>query len=318
MLALDPAQVPDFDRVESSFPLRVPQSFVERMVPGDPNDPLLRQVLPVRQERFEVDGFRADPLEESEALAAPGLLHKYHGRVLMITTGACGVHCRYCFRRHFPYEQQAGRSRWEPALAYVASDPTIEEVILSGGDPLAMTDARLRDLVLAIAEIPHVRRLRVHARMPIVLPSRVGDALLEWLTETRLESVVVVHANHPQEIGQEVQKALRQIVRAGVTVLNQAVLLRGINDDAGTLASLSKRLFAAGVLPYYLSLLDKVAGAAHFEVSVEDARRLHWELIGRLPGYLIPRFVREIPSAASKVPLFLESPHDSPEDMSGI
>jgi EF-P beta-lysylation protein EpmB len=288
------------------FPLRVPRGFVARMRPGDAHDPLLRQVLPVAAEAAAAPGFVADPLHETSGdaglSATPGLLRKYRGRALLLATAACGVHCRYCFRRHFPY----GEHRLDPpaidrALAELAADPTVEEVILSGGDPLALPDPALAALAARLAAIPHLRRLRVHSRQPIVLPSRVDDALLGWLTGSRLAPLLVVHVNHPAELDREVSRALAALRGAGVPLLNQSVLLRGVNDSSATLRALSEALFEGGVLPYYLHLLDPVAGAAHFEVPEDEARRLVAALRAELPGYLVPRLVREQPGAPAKV-----------------
>jgi EF-P beta-lysylation protein EpmB len=302
LLGLEAASVGADGR--SDFPLRVPRSFVARMRPGDPRDPLLAQVLPVAAERRAPPGFTRDPLAEAAASPAPGLLHKYRGRALLVLTGACGVHCRYCFRRHFPYAEHRDRDA-RAALAYVAAEPSIEEVIVSGGDPLALADERLAALAEAIAAIPHVRRLRLHTRMPIVLPERVDDALTAWLAASPLQKVVVVHANHPQEIDGEVAGALRRLGATGATLLNQAVLLAGVNDAAATQRELGETLFAAGVLPYYLHLLDRVAGAAHFAVDEAAARRIMAELTASTPGYLVPRLVREVPGAPAKVPVDL-------------
>ena len=287
-----------------AFTLRVPRAFVERMVPRDLLDPLLRQVLPVAEEDQEVPGFSTDPVGDLAALAAPGVLRKYRGRALLIVTGACPIHCRYCFRRNFPYAStQAGRGRLAGAIDHLAADPTIEEVILSGGDPLSLPDELLADAVARIGAIPHVRRLRVHTRMPVVLPARVDDALLGWLAETRLATAFVLHANHPRELDEAVASATRRLAGAGAALLNQAVLLRGVNDDVATLSDLSARLFEVGVLPYYLHQLDRVQGAAHFEVEDVRARGLIAELRARLPGYLVPRLVREERGTPCKTPL---------------
>ncbi len=285
------------------FPLRVPRGFVARMRRGDPRDPLLLQVLPIAAETREAPGFTRDPLGE-RALAAPGRIRKYRGRVLLLVTGACAVHCRYCFRRHFPYGEAAlDGGALEDALAELAADPTVREAILSGGDPLALPDRHLSDLARRLEAIPHLERLRVHTRLPVVLPERVDDALLRWLTGTRLSPVVVVHANHPAEIDDAVATALSALAAAGVTVLNQSVLLAGVNDDPATLAELSERLFAARTLPYYLHLLDPVAGAVHFRVPEARARTIWRELAALLPGYLVPRLVREDPGGTAKTVL---------------
>lgn len=293
--------LPAARRAAALFPLRVPTPYLQRMRAGDPADPLLRQVLPLHLEYETRPGYSADPLDESAAQPVPGLLKKYHGRALLIATGACAVHCRYCFRRHFPYaEAHAGGSRLQPALAAIAADASIGEVILSGGDPLTLSDARLSELAARLAAIPHVHTLRIHSRLPVVLPQRVDDALLAWLGRTPLRKVLVLHGNHAAEIDAAVEHALGRLRLAGVTLLNQAVLLRGVNDDADTLVALSERLHRAGVLPYYLHLLDRVQGAAHFDVPEARGMALIAELRARLPGYLVPRLVREQPGAASK------------------
>ncbi|HET6880480.1 MAG TPA: EF-P beta-lysylation protein EpmB [Pirellulales bacterium] len=291
-------------RAARDFPLFAPRGFVSRMRPGDPLDPLLLQVLPLSDELSEAPHFVADPVGDRQAETAPGLLHKYYGRVLLVTTGACAVHCRYCFRRHFPYSDGPhSLTAWQPALDQIAADPTIEEVILSGGDPLTLVDAWLAQLVGQIGEIPHVRRLRIHTRLPIVLPERVCPELLDWLCGTRLTPIVVVHANHPAELCSEVAAALSQLADRGVVLLNQAVLLRRINDNADVLVELCRRLVELRVMPYYLHQLDRVRGAAHFEVPESAGREITAELRRRLPGYAVPRYVRETPGAAYKEPI---------------
>ena len=288
----------------AGFRVRVPEPYLARIRPGDARDPLLLQVMPTAAELIEAAGFTCDPVGESQCASAPGVLRKYAGRVLLVTTGACAVHCRYCFRRHYPYDDlPRGREWWGGALALIAADPGLEEVLLSGGDPLTLPDSLLARLAGDLAGIAHVRRLRVHTRLPIVIPQRVDAALLRWLAGTRLQPVVVVHANHPAEIDAACAAALRRMREAGITVLNQSVLLAGVNDDEAVLAELSRRLFDAGCLPYYLHALDPVAGAAHFLVADDRARAIHAQLAARLPGYLVPRLVREIPGAAGKLPL---------------
>jgi EF-P beta-lysylation protein EpmB len=301
---LRPAQA-----ASTAFRLRVPRSYVSRMRPGDPGDPLLRQILPIASELEDGTDFVADPLGEHAALRAPGLLQKYRGRALIITTSACAVHCRYCFRREFPYsEQTSDAPRWSAALSEIGRDSSLEEVILSGGDPLSLSDARLKSLTDALATIPHVRRLRVHTRQPIVLPSRVDDGLLSWLRSVNLPTVFVLHANHPNEIDSDVRTACEKLRASGVTLLNQSVLLRGVNDDVEVLAELSRRLFDTGVLPYYLHVLDRVRGAAHFEIPEAQARLIAGALASCLPGYLVPRLVREIYGAPAKVTLSPQFP----------
>ena len=281
------------------FPLRVPAGFVARMRHGDPDDPLLRQVLPIAAEHDVVPGFGDDPCGDLDAVAAPGLLQKYRGRALLVATGACAIHCRYCFRRAFPYAEQAAADP-EQLRDALAALPDVEELILSGGDPLTLSDRRLGALIAAADSVPQLRRLRLHTRVPVALPARVNDALCALLAASRLEVVVVIHANHPNELDDGVAAALTRLRTHGATLLNQAVLLRGVNDSVETLASLSTRLFATGVLPYYLHMLDRAAGTAHFEVPPEAARELHQALAARLPGYLVPRLVREVPGADCK------------------
>lgn len=302
LLDLDLSLLPATERATQLFPLRVPRSFIARMQKGNIHDPLLQQVLPIAAEFDEVEGFVADPLSEQAANPIPGLLHKYHGRVLLTLTGACGVNCRYCFRRHFPYEENNPGSRgWEKALTYVANDTSITEVILSGGDPLVVPDIYLAKLGEKIAAIPHVKTLRIHSRMPIVIPERITDELLEGWLVTQLRPVLVVHSNHPNEIDEGVAAALQRARAAGIMILNQAVLLKGINDSVETLVQLSEALFDVGVLPYYLNLLDKTRGVAHFDVEEGRAKELYQGIIRRLPGYLVPKLVREVPGAFSKL-----------------
>jgi EF-P beta-lysylation protein EpmB len=304
MLSLPPRVAERAAGAQRAFPLLVPRGFVARMRTGDPADPLLRQVLPIDEETAEVAGYGVDPLAEAGCSPVAGVLHKYHGRALIVATGACAVHCRYCFRRHFPYGTvPVGRERWRPALEHIAGDPSIEEAILSGGDPLALPDEVLAGLARALAGIPHLRRLRVHTRLPVVLPERVDEALLGWLAGGRLRPVVVIHANHRNELDEAVAAACARLRSAGVLLLNQSVLLRGVNDDADALAELSLRLFDLGVQPYYLHALDRVHGAAHFAVGEGDATRIVRALAARLPGYLVPRWVREEPGQPAKTPL---------------
>ncbi len=289
---------------ETGFPLRVPRGFVARMRRGDARDPLLLQVLPRAAELGEVPGFTRDAVGDLAARAAHGVLHKYRGRALLLATGSCAVHCRYCFRRHFPYaEETAAANGWRDAVAHLAGDDSIGEVILSGGDPLSLATHKLAELGEAIGAIPHLKRLRLHTRLPVVLPERVDAEFLDWFAALPQQRVVVIHANHPREIDAAVAAACRALQAAGATMLNQAVLLREVNDDADVLAELSERLFAADVLPYYLHQLDRVAGAAHFEVDDARALALVDALRDRLPGYLVPRLVREIAGAPSKRPV---------------
>ena len=300
-LELDPALVVPAHAAARSFRLRVPRGFLARMEKGNPRDPLLLQVLPVGAELAPMPGFDRDPVGDLDSVAARGLLHKYHGRALLVATGACAIHCRYCFRRHYPYaEQSALHEGWSEAIEALRREASIEELILSGGDPLSLSDRRLRALTGELLRVPHLRRLRIHTRLPVVLPERVDGELLAWLGDMPWQKVMVLHVNHAREIDDAVARACRDLAGAGVTLLNQSVLLAGVNDCAATLQDLSEALFSIGVLPYYLHLLDRVAGAAHFDVSDERALALHAALLSTLPGYLVPRLVREIPGAASK------------------
>lgn len=304
LLHLDTALLPAAQAAARLFPLRVPRGFVARMRCGDPADPLLLQVLPLAAETLSTPGFSADPVGDLDSRIAPGVLHKYQGRALLIATGACGVHCRYCFRRHFPYGDDTASSRhWQDALAAIRADDSIDEVILSGGDPFSLNDRRLRELTEPLLNITHVKRLRIHSRQPIVLPERVDASLLAWLDSIELPVVLVLHVNHAQELSAEVAQACRALQQQGVRLYNQAVLLNGVNDSVHALAELSESLFALGIQPYYLHLLDRVQGAAHFEVPEFQARALMRELTERLPGYLIPKLVRELPGHASKTPV---------------
>jgi EF-P beta-lysylation protein EpmB len=301
LLELPKDLLPPSHNAAGPFPMRVPRSYAARMRKGNPSDPLLRQVLPDIAENAAAAGFVSDPVGDLEAMPVPGVLHKYRGRVLLITTGACGIHCRYCFRRHFPYgDANPAPGAWEKALRYIAADTSIGEVILSGGDPLVLSDSRLAGLAAQLAAIPHVKRLRFHTRLPIILPERIDAEFLAWLGDSPLQKVMVVHANHPNEIGSDTRQAFAALRTCDVTLLNQSVLLRGINDSADTLADLSESLFAAGVLPYYLHLLDRVQGAAHFEATEATALELISALQNRLPGYLVPRLVREAAGAPAK------------------
>ncbi|MGY8766999.1 MAG: EF-P beta-lysylation protein EpmB [Pirellulales bacterium] len=290
------------DAAVQQFPLFVPQAFAAKMEKRNPKDPLLLQVLPQKQEMLDTKGFTSDPVGDNSATLSPGLLQKYHGRALMVVTGACAVHCRYCFRRHFPYsESPKGLDAWLPAIEQLAADDSMQEIILSGGDPLTLVDEKLAVLVAELEKIPHLQRLRIHTRLPIMIPERVTSELLSWLTGSRLTPVMVVHANHPQELDTAVLSSLGLIVDAGVPVLNQAVLLRGVNDDADVLTELCERLVNARVMPYYLHQLDRVSGAAHFEVPKETGKRLIQQLHARLPGYAVPKYVEEIEGDVGKV-----------------
>jgi EF-P beta-lysylation protein EpmB len=288
-------------RSDTGFPMRVPRGFIARMRRGDPTDPLLLQVLPHAAELDEVPGFMRDAVGDLTARAARGVLHKYAGRALLIATGSCAVNCRYCFRRHYPYaEEIAASGRWSEAIEHLRADSSVSEVILSGGDPLSLSTAKLADLTGALAGIPHVRRLRIHTRLPIMLPERVDAELAHWIAGLPWPTAIVLHANHPGELDDDVADACARLRASGAILLNQSVLLRGVNDCADTLVALSERLFDCGVTPYYLHQLDRAAGTAHFEVDDANARALIGDLSKRLPGYLVPRLVREIPGEPGK------------------
>jgi len=264
-----------------SFSLFAPLPFVDRIKPGDESDPLLLQLLPTAAEEQSPAHFLSDPL-----------------------TGACAIHCRYCFRRHFQYsDNSASGAHLQDALAAIAEDKSIEEVILSGGDPLTVVDQTLSQLFDALESIPHVRRVRVHTRLPIMIPARITDGLVDLLQHCPMEKVVVIHANHANEFDSDVADALGKLKSTGTTLLNQTVLLKGINDDSLALIELSKRLLSVGVMPYYLHQLDQVIGAAHFEVPEETGKRLISEMRAALPGFAVPRYVREIPGEPNKTVL---------------
>lgn len=300
-LGLQTATLPAPETATAAFPMKVPGSYLARIRRDQENDPLLRQILPIAEEDTTFPGFTTDPLGEASRQPVPGLIHKYHGRVLLVTTGVCAIHCRYCFRRHYPYsDNNPNRENWTGALEYIRSDPGIREVILSGGDPLSLADEKLGTLIRQLEQIPHLRWLRVHTRMPVVLPSRVTSALIEALTKNRFRQTLVVHVNHPHEIDEHAGRALETLHHAGIQLLNQSVLLRGVNDNADILSGLSVRLYTHHVLPYYLHRLDPVAGAAHFEVDDETAKAILHQLSATLPGYLVPRLVREIEGAPGK------------------
>ncbi len=304
LLDLPTELLPGSDTMTQQFPLRVPHSFVARMKKGDPHDPLLRQVLPLDAELDDVSGFGLDPVGDHNAIINRGLLQKYQGRVLIMTTAACAIHCRYCFRRHFPYSKQSSRqSLWQKICNEIEKDSNINEVILSGGDPLSLADTQLSQLIAMLEQLPQLKRLRIHTRYPIVLPQRINASLLEWLTQTRLNTIVVIHSNHANEFNAEVSAAMKKLKSTGTTLLNQTVLLRGVNDNIKALSQLSEELFDNGVLPYYLHLLDKVQGAAHFDVERKKAKHLIKEVRKLLPGYLVPQLVEEIAQAPYKQPL---------------
>jgi len=304
-LQLDPASATaEVAAANHQFSLKVPEPYLSKIELGNWQDPLLLQVLPQGIEMVDHPGYSNDPLEEADTNAIPGLIHKYQGRVLLVVTGNCAINCRYCFRRHFPYaENRPNRQQWQQALDYIAQNTSITEVIYSGGDPLAASDRQLTWLTEAIAEIPHVTRLRIHSRLPVVIPQRIDTQCLQWLDNDRFDTTMVLHINHANEIDADLQAAVQHLKQAGITVLNQSVLLAGVNDNVLTLKHLSERLFASGILPYYIHLLDPVAGSAHFKVAEHQAVRLITQLMECLPGYLVPKLVKELPKQPSKTPI---------------
>ena len=286
------------------FPLRVPGGFLARIRPGDIHDPLLRQVLPLAEEDETTAGYSSDPLREHTSQPVPGLLHKYHGRALLIVTGACAIHCRYCFRRHFPYaDSNASPEQWKLALDYLREDVSITEIILSGGDPLTVANNKLQPLLVELSALLHIKRLRIHTRVPVVLPERIDDDLISIITGTRLQPVMVIHANHHREIDDKVTCAVAKLRDGRIILMNQSVLLKDINDSAAILQELSEKLFSIGVIPYYLHMLDPVQGAAHFAVTRTRALEIMDQLRAKLPGYLVPRLVMEVPGHTNKVPI---------------
>jgi EF-P beta-lysylation protein EpmB len=304
LLELDPSLLEAAKSAAKLFPLKVPRGFIDRIEKNNPADPLLRQILPLDAEHQKINGYHTDPLQEAAVNPIPGLLHKYHGRVLLTLVGACGINCRYCFRRHFPYaDNNPGTAGWNKALDYIANNTTITEVILSGGDPLIANDQTLQTFTDKLADIPHVKRLRIHSRIPVALPERITPDFIKWVANLKQQPILVIHCNHAQEINPAVKTAMSALAATGMTLLNQSVLLKGVNDNAETLTALSEALFEIGVLPYYLHTLDKVQGAAHFDVSQQTAQALHWEISQRLSGYLVPKLVMEQHGAPAKTPL---------------
>ncbi len=292
------------DIADKLFPLRVPEAYLQRIHPGDINDPLLRQILPVVDESFKVEGYSSDPVGDLASKAAPGVLHKYQNRALLLLTGACAVNCRYCFRRDFPYaEQQIKPAQWLLSLDYLSQTPSITEVIFSGGDPLILSTQKLTAITNDLQTISHLRRLRIHTRLPVMIPARITDTFCHWLASLPWPVSMVLHINHHRELSEDVVQACVRMRAAGICLLNQSVLLKGVNDEIKLQQVLSEKLYDAGILPYYLHQLDPVTGAQHFKVSDHEALRLHANMQSRLPGYLLPRLVREVPGEAAKLPL---------------
>lgn len=302
LLQLDTAHLPEVYEASKTFKLRVPRSFVNKMQKGNWDDPLLKQILPVEKEWQVAPNFQKDPLQEIYFNPVPGLLHKYHGRVLLTVVGACGVNCRYCFRRHFPYEANpVSKKSREQIFDYLKKDTSVQEVIYSGGDPLVADDDYLEELTQMLFSLPHLKRLRIHTRMPIVLPERINEAFIKWFAHPKRQNILVVHCNHPNELDSTIALNMRYLKEAGVTVLNQSVLLCGVNDDVDTQVALSEALFAHHIMPYYLHLLDRVDGAVHFDLPLEKINAIYQGMQERLPGFLVPKLVQEIPGAKHKV-----------------
>lgn len=282
------------------FALRVPRPFAAKMQKKERNDPLFLQAMSHQDEFLAADGFVQDPLAEQHS-PAPNILHKYHNRLLFMLKNSCAINCRYCFRRHFPYQEvKSGKASWQQSLAYIAKHTELEEVILSGGDPLMAKDHELAWIITSLEHIPHIRTLRIHSRLPVVIPNRITDELCERLACSRLNIVLVTHINHANEIDDVFQLKIQKLKNAGVTLLNQSVLLKGVNDRAETLKALSDKLFESGILPYYLHLLDKVAGASHFYLDDEQAFEIYKALQRITSGYLVPKLAREIPFEPNK------------------
>jgi EF-P beta-lysylation protein EpmB len=284
--------------------LLVPLGYLNKIKKGDWNDPLLKQILPIEDEMLEVKGYVSDPVGDLDASLASGVLKKYHGRALIITTGTCAVHCRYCFRKEYPYaDAKPAINNWQQVIATINNDTSLHEVILSGGDPLILSDQRLNSLCQQLAAIPHITTLRFHSRIPVVLPQRIDNKFLQWFSALPGKKVMVIHANHANEIDALVGDKLRALANTGVTMLNQSVLLKGVNDSIEALENLSHQLFHYQTLPYYLHLLDKVKGTAHFATEQQQALILMKNLRNRLPGYLVPKLVQEISGKRSKSPI---------------
>lgn len=305
--ALELGQLAPNIQLKPDFRLRVPRAYVKKMQIGDPHDPLLLQVLPALEEINGAGNHMGltDPVGDLSAVQAPGLLHKYHGRVLLITTGACAIHCRYCFRRHFPYAESSINSlHFNQALEYLHTHTDIHEVILSGGDPLVLSDSKLADLCAQLETVPHLRWLRIHTRLPVVLPSRITKSLTEWMQQSRFRITVVIHSNHANELTERERQSLQRLQAAEITLLNQSVLLKGVNDTVADLIALSERLHDFGVIPYYLHLLDKVEGGMHFEVPVNRSVQLVAAMRENLPGFLVPQLVQEEAGKPAKTAIF--------------
>ncbi|MCP3851380.1 MAG: EF-P beta-lysylation protein EpmB [Gammaproteobacteria bacterium] len=303
-LDLTPEQVSFSKEASHDFHFKVPKAYAKKIKIGEPNDPLLQQIFPVQHESKQTPGFSKDPLAESDSVFQPGLLQKYDGRALLLVTPSCTINCRYCFRRHYPYHDKGHfQEQIKSNLRLIEQDHSITEVILSGGDPLSLSNARLTTLFKMLEAIPHLRRIRIHTRFPIAEPKRINNKLLELFSNTKKQLIMVLHINHAQEIGSDNQNILKKLHHQSIILLNQSVLLKGVNDNAEILQQLSESLIDNHIIPYYLHMLDKVQGSAHFEVTEQDALSIHHQLRDILPGYLLPRLVREVAGGKSKLPL---------------
>lgn len=297
--------VSQHSRARKLFAMRVPRPFADLMQIGNWHDPLLQQVLPQLAEFIEKPGFVSDPLQEQNN-PHTGLIHKYKSRILLIVRGGCAVNCRYCFRRHFPYqENHLSSSEYQEVINYIQVDKQLNEVIFSGGDPLMAKDQHLAALAKQIDNIEHIKRLRIHTRLPVVIPSRINAEFLSWIAALSVKPIIVLHINHANEVSQALKEKCALLIQAGVTLLNQSVLLKGINDNADALEDLSEALFSAHIMPYYLHMFDPVKGASHFDVDNTQAKLIMAELIKRLPGFLLPKLVREIAGQPGKTPIDL-------------
>ncbi len=286
---------------KSPFPLNLPLRLAAKIAKNTLDDPILRQFVPLQEEEQGAEGYNNDPVQEASFRKSSKLLHKYPARALLVTTSACAMHCRFCFRRHFDYDVSS--KSFENELQQIAEDTTLKEIILSGGDPLSMNNDALAQIINSIEKIPHVKRLRIHTRFPIGIPERIDSGLLDILGDTKLQVWMVIHCNHVNELDEDILSALRALLKRGIPVLNQTVLLKGVNDSLEAQQALAEKLIDNGILPYYLHQLDKVQGAAHFEVSESQGKTLIDALQERISGYGVPKYVREIPGKLSKTPL---------------
>jgi len=307
-LNLTPDQLPFSAMAMKQFRFKVPVSYAQKIQPGVPDDPLLLQVFPLIDELNQAPDYLADPLSEADYLSQPGLLQKYHGRALLLVTPNCAINCRYCFRRHYPYDDKGHLwGQIEKNIQLLQQDPSVSEVILSGGDPLSLSDDKFAQLLDKLEMIPHLKRIRIHSRYPIVEPERITSELLDSLKNSRLHPVLVLHINHAREIGKNNHSSLEQLHAHHITLLNQSVLLKGVNDSVKALVQLSEALIEHNILPYYLHMLDQVQGSAHFEVDEQEAVLIYQQLRSSLPGYMLPRLVREVPGKPSKAPVLISS-----------